>query len=95
MRAAKDALIDIRPDILCLQEVRDWDSVEELVSMLPGFQDLRSERFRCYSDRCLVFRLLCKPLTKIILTSQVALKQRRRKNMLRALEFPECPDFPE
>ena len=49
----------------------------------------------CYSDRCLVFRLLCKPLTKIILTSQVALKQKRRKNMLRALEFPECPDFPE
>ena len=27
MSAAKDALIDIRPDILCLQKVRDWDSV--------------------------------------------------------------------
>jgi hypothetical protein len=24
MSAAKDALLDIRPDILCLQEVRDW-----------------------------------------------------------------------
>ena len=24
-----------------------------------------------------------------------ALKRKRRKNMLRALVFPECPDFPE
>ena len=38
MSAAKDALLDIRADILCPQEVRDWESVEELVSMLPGFQ---------------------------------------------------------
>jgi hypothetical protein len=40
MSAAKDALIDIRADILCLQEVRDWDSVAELVSILPNFQTL-------------------------------------------------------
>jgi endonuclease/exonuclease/phosphatase family metal-dependent hydrolase len=46
MSAAKDALLDIRPDILCLQEVRDWDSVEELVSILPGFQTLVVSRFR-------------------------------------------------
>ena len=46
MSAAKDALIDIRPDILCLQEVRDWDSVAELVSILPRFQTLVVSRFR-------------------------------------------------
>jgi endonuclease/exonuclease/phosphatase family metal-dependent hydrolase len=46
MSAAKDALIDIRPDILCLQEVRDWDSVAELVSILPDFQTLVVGRFR-------------------------------------------------
>jgi hypothetical protein len=46
MSAAKDALIDIRADILCLQEVRDWDSVAELVSMLPNFQTLIVSRFR-------------------------------------------------
>ena len=44
--AARDALIDIRPDILCLQEVRDWDSVAELVSILPSFQTLVVSRFR-------------------------------------------------
>jgi endonuclease/exonuclease/phosphatase family metal-dependent hydrolase len=46
MSAARDALIDIRPDILCLQEVRDWDSVAELVSILPDFQTLVVSRFR-------------------------------------------------
>ena len=46
MSAAKDALIDIRPDILCLQEVRDWDSVAELVSILPKLQTLVVSRFR-------------------------------------------------
>src|SRR4029077_2019582 len=44
--AAKDALLDIRPDILCLQEVRDWDSVAELVFILPNFQTLVVSRFR-------------------------------------------------
>jgi endonuclease/exonuclease/phosphatase family metal-dependent hydrolase len=46
MSAAKDALIDIRPDILCLQEVRDWDSVVDLVSILPNSQTLVASRFR-------------------------------------------------
>jgi hypothetical protein len=46
MSAAKDALIDIRPDVLCLQEVQDWDSVVELVSILPNFQTLVVSRFR-------------------------------------------------
>ena len=35
------------PDILCLQEVRDWDSVAELVSILGrNFQTLVVSRFR-------------------------------------------------
>jgi hypothetical protein len=46
MSAAKDAVLDIRADILCLQEVRDWDSVAELVSILPNFQTLVVSRFR-------------------------------------------------
>jgi endonuclease/exonuclease/phosphatase family metal-dependent hydrolase len=46
MSAAKDALLDIHADILCLQEVRDWDSVAEVVSILPNFQTLVVSRFR-------------------------------------------------
>jgi hypothetical protein len=46
MSAARDALIDLRPDVLCLQEVRDWDSVAELVSILPKFHTLVVSRFR-------------------------------------------------
>ena len=46
MSGAKDALLDIRADILCLQEVRDWDSVAELVSILPCFQTMVVSRFR-------------------------------------------------
>jgi endonuclease/exonuclease/phosphatase family metal-dependent hydrolase len=46
MSAAKDALMDLHADILCLQEVRDWDSVAELVSVLPGFQPFVVSRFR-------------------------------------------------
>ena len=46
MSAAKEALLDLRADILCFQEVRDWDSVAELVSILPNFQTLVVSRFR-------------------------------------------------
>jgi hypothetical protein len=46
MSAAKDALLDLDPDILCLQEVRDWDSVAELISILPDLQPLVVSRFR-------------------------------------------------
>ena len=46
MSAAKDALLNVNPDVLCLQEVRDWDSVAALVSILPGFQKLVVSRFR-------------------------------------------------
>jgi hypothetical protein len=44
--AAKDVLLDLHADILCLQEVRDWDSVAEPVSILPGLQPLVVSRFR-------------------------------------------------
>ena len=40
MSAAKDALLDLHADILCFQEVRDWDSMAELVSVLAGFHPL-------------------------------------------------------
>ena len=46
MSAAKDALLELKPDILCLQEVRDWDCVNELVTVLPKFQPLVVSRFR-------------------------------------------------
>jgi endonuclease/exonuclease/phosphatase family metal-dependent hydrolase len=50
MSAAKDALLDLHADILCLQEVRDWDSVAELVSVLPSFRPLIVSRFREFGD---------------------------------------------
>ena len=46
MTAAKDALSDSQTDILCLQEVRDWESVAELVSVLPGFEPHVVSRFQ-------------------------------------------------
>lgn len=36
MAKAQAALLALDPDVLCLQEVRDWQSVAELVSVLPG-----------------------------------------------------------
>jgi endonuclease/exonuclease/phosphatase family metal-dependent hydrolase len=46
MSAVKDALLNLDVDILCLQEVRDWDSVAELVSVLPNFRPNIVSRFR-------------------------------------------------
>lgn len=46
MSAARDALIDIDPDILCLQEIRDWDSAERLLQVLPGVRPVVASRFR-------------------------------------------------
>jgi endonuclease/exonuclease/phosphatase family metal-dependent hydrolase len=37
MSEAHDALLDIQPDILCLQEVRDYAVVQKLVEVLPHF----------------------------------------------------------
>ncbi|HWL52202.1 MAG TPA: endonuclease/exonuclease/phosphatase family protein [Chthoniobacteraceae bacterium] len=38
MERAKNALAALQPDILCLQEVRDWRSAAELVSVVPGMK---------------------------------------------------------
>ena len=43
---AKDALSNSQVDILCLQEVRDWESVAELVSALSEFEPHVVSRFQ-------------------------------------------------
>ena len=46
MSEARDALLDIKPDILCLQEVRDYESVQQLIEVLPRFHVYVVSRFR-------------------------------------------------
>jgi endonuclease/exonuclease/phosphatase family metal-dependent hydrolase len=46
MSSAKDALMEFAPDILCAQEIRDWDSFVELTSILPKLTPLIVSRFR-------------------------------------------------
>ena len=38
MKAAQEALIQLKPDILIVVEVRDWAAVEELVSVVPSLK---------------------------------------------------------
>lgn len=38
MKAAQEALLQLKPDILIVEEVRDWKAVEELVSVIPGLK---------------------------------------------------------
>ena len=38
MKAAQTALLHLKPDILIVEEVRDWAAVEELVSVVPDLQ---------------------------------------------------------
>ncbi len=38
MKAAQDALIALKPDILICEEVHDWAAVEKLVSVIPGLK---------------------------------------------------------
>lgn len=38
MKNAQEVLRKLNPDVLLLQEIRDWATAEELVSVLPGFQ---------------------------------------------------------
>ncbi len=38
MSEAREALLNLKPDFLCLQEVRDYDSVRQLIEVLPRFQ---------------------------------------------------------
>src|SRR6266481_2993592 len=46
MSEARDALLKVRPDILCLQEVRDYRSVQQLIEVLPRFQVYVVSSFR-------------------------------------------------
>lgn len=46
MSEAHDALLDLRPDILCLQEVRDFDSVVKLTSVIPRLDVHIVSRFK-------------------------------------------------
>ena len=46
MASAQDALSSSQVDILCLQEVRDWESVRELVTALPAFSPHVVSRFQ-------------------------------------------------
>jgi len=46
MSEARDALLMLKPDFLCLQEVRDYQSVRQLVDVLPNFQVHVVSRFK-------------------------------------------------
>ena len=46
MSAAKDGLMQVAPDILCAQEIRDWESFAELTSILPKLKPLIVSKFR-------------------------------------------------
>ena len=46
MSEARDALLNIKPDILCLQEVRDYESVQQLIEVLPRFHVYVVSKFR-------------------------------------------------
>ena len=46
MSAAKEGLLQLGPDILCSQEIRDWDSFMELTSVLPKLRPLIVSRFQ-------------------------------------------------
>ena len=38
MEKAQDVLLRLDPDVICLQEVRDWEAVEEVLSVIPGMR---------------------------------------------------------
>jgi len=40
MSAAKEALLGLSPDVLCVQEMRNWDSFAELTSVVPRLKPL-------------------------------------------------------
>lgn len=46
MKKAQAALVALNPDILCLQEVKDWKAVKELVSVIPGLNVQVVSRFK-------------------------------------------------
>src|SRR5438128_1705492 len=46
MEAAQRALKELKPDILLLQEMRDWQSAEQLCSVVPGLRVHVISRFQ-------------------------------------------------
>jgi endonuclease/exonuclease/phosphatase family metal-dependent hydrolase len=46
MQAAKAALAELKPDVLLLEEVRDWESAQELCKAVPGIQVHVVSRFQ-------------------------------------------------
>lgn len=46
MKKAQAALLALNPDILCVQEVKDWKAVKELTSVLPGLNVQVVSRFK-------------------------------------------------
>ncbi len=46
MSEAKEGLMQLNPDILCAQEIRDWESFIELTSVLPKLRPLIVSKFR-------------------------------------------------
>ena len=46
MSEAKDGLLQFAPDILCCQEIRDWESFMELTSVLPKLAPLMVSKFQ-------------------------------------------------
>lgn len=46
MYQAQQAIRLLNPDILCLQEIRDWTAAAELVSTLPGYSVLVTSNFK-------------------------------------------------
>ncbi len=57
MAAAQNALRAINPDILCLQEVRDWAAANELVSVLPGYHVAIVSAFKGKQQQVIATRL--------------------------------------
>jgi len=50
--AAQAVLKDVKPDILLLQEVRDWDAAQRLCSVAPGLEVQVASRFRLLRSLC-------------------------------------------
>lgn len=57
MKAAQEAVKTLDPDILCLQEVRDWKAAEELVSVVPGLKVAIVSRFHGDQQQVIASRL--------------------------------------
>jgi endonuclease/exonuclease/phosphatase family metal-dependent hydrolase len=58
MKAAQEALKVLNPDILCLQEVKDWKAVEELISVVPGLRVDVVSRFKGDQQQAVVSKLV-------------------------------------